>query len=81
MYLKNFITQYELVEFEVHSERLDEDIITVVDLLINCSLENFEENLGKVFVVETNGVNCVFSNFEVNECYKDDGFTRVICVR
>ena len=79
MYLKNCNANYNLAEFNLF---IDAYGTTVIDMVIDCSIEEFEEyGLGDTFFVETEKLTYVFSNFEINEVYEEDGFVKLVCVK
>ena len=82
MLLKNLNTNYNLSEFNLYIVENGDTCTSVIEMLVDCSIEEFEKNgLGETFFVETEKLTYVFSNFEINEAYKDGEFVKVVCVK
>ena len=84
MFIKIFNAKYDLAEFNLFINQDDGKTVSVLELLIDCHIEVFEENeleLEDIFLVETEELTYVFSNYEVNEFYLDGDFVRVICIK
>ena len=84
MEIKTFEAKYELVEFCHYIDTTDIDnCINVIELLINTSdLEYLEEELTKIFAIETDKQTYIYSGYEVSECYKEDnGLIKVVCIK
>lgn len=82
MYIKSFNSQYDLVEFHHYVNRVDDKIINLVELIINCSIEDFiEDDFTSIFVIEEEKQTHVFSWYKVDEYYEENGLLKVILVK
>lgn len=80
MEIKTFEARYELVEF---CHYIDANQVHVLELLINTDDMDFlEAELSSIFAIETEKQTYLFSDYEVNECYKEDnGLIKVVCIK
>ena len=83
MKVKTYEAQYELREFNLYIDHSKEDAINVADLVIESNdLEFIEKEFNNTFVVDTDKLSYVFSDYELNECYKvGDNLIHIICVK
>lgn len=82
MLLKTYNTNYNLIEFDLFVNEIDGECVSVIEMLIDCSVEDFEKNgLGNDFFIETERLTYVFSGFEINEFYEEKGYVKVVCVK
>lgn len=82
MYLKISDAQYDLMEFDLFVNGLDRKPISVIEMLVDCSIDEFEaKKLEEVFSIGVDEDFYTFAEFEVNEIYEDGGFVRIICVK
>lgn len=44
MYIKSFNSQYELVEYHHYVNYVDDKVVNLVELIINCPIEKFVED-------------------------------------
>ena len=82
MYICNIHTQYNLVEFSYIVTENNGKEVSVLDMLVDLPLEEFDENiLEEIFFIITSHTSYTFSNFEINEFYDEGDFIRIICVK
>ena len=82
MYINFLEAQYNLVEFDLFITQDEGECISVLELLIDYPIEEFEETmLEGTFLIETDKLTYVFSDFKINEFYDENGLTKVICVK
>lgn len=78
----SFNLHYNVVEFNYFITLINDSCINVLELLIDCDINNFnEEDFSGVFIFETEKLTYIFSGFEVNEFYEENGFLHVVCVK
>lgn len=81
MYIKSFDKRYNLIEFNIYGTGAIDDGTYVLELLIDCSIDEFEENgLDEVIVLYADRTYMLI-DYQVNEFYGEDGYVRVICVK
>lgn len=82
MHINSFDLRYNLVEFNFYVTHITDTTTCILELLINCSIEEFEENgLDRVIIVEDGKKSYVFVGYEVNEYYEEGEYVRVVCVK
>lgn len=82
MYIKSFQTEYNLTEFHHYVNHVGDDTVNVLELLIDCPIEEFvEEDLTSIFVIEDEKQTYVFSWYKVDEFYEVDGLVKVVLVK
>lgn len=82
MYLRILNAQYSLAEFELFVTEVNGKYISIMEILIKCPIEEFEEDIFKgSFFIDVGKSTYAFSNFGVNEFYKEDDFVKVVCVK
>lgn len=82
MNIKTFNSQYDLVEFHHYINQVDDKTVNIVELLLNCPVDEFfERDLESIFVIEEEKQTHVFSWYEVDEFYEEDGLLKVILVK
>lgn len=82
MNIKTFNSQYDLVEFHHYINQVDDKTVNIVELLLNCPVDEFfESDLESIFVIEEEKQTHVFSWYEVDEFYEEDGLLKVILVK
>lgn len=80
MYINSLDRRYNLVEFNFYGAVAQ--AVHVLDLLLDCSVEEFEKNgLDAVVVIEDGDQFYMFVDYEVNEYYEEDSYLKVICVK
>ena len=80
MYINSLDRRYNLVEFNFYGAGTN--TVHVLDLLLDCSIEEFEKNgLDNVVIIEDGDQDHMFVDYEVNEYYEEDGYLKVICVK
>ena len=80
MYINSLERRYNLVEFSLY--RAEGTTVYVLDLLLDCSVEEFEEKgLGATVTIEDGDYLLTFKDYEVSEYYEEDGCLRVVCVK
>ena len=78
----SFNLHYNLIEFNYYVAQIENDIISIIELLIDCKIEDFnEEDFDNIFIFETENLTYVFSNFKVSEFYEDGEYLHVTCVK
>lgn len=82
MYLRIINTRYDLIEFDLFVTKVNGEDISVLEMLIDYPIEEFDENmLNETFSITVDRSTYVFSDFKVNEFYEEKEFTKVICVK
>lgn len=82
MYLKVLNAQYNLAEFDLFVTEVNGKYISIVEMLIECPIEEFEEGVFKEsFFINVGKSTYAFSNFGVNEFYEVDNFVKLVCVK
>lgn len=82
MQIKSFNSLYDLVEFHHYVNQVDGDTVSVLELLLDCSIEDFrEDDFTSIFVIEDHKQTYVFSWYQVEEYYEENGGVKVVCVK
>lgn len=82
MNIRTFQSQYELVEFHQYVNHVGDKVVNLVELLVNCPIEDFrEQDFTSIFVIEDEKQTYVFSWYEVNEFFEEDGMVKVVLVK
>ena len=82
MYLKILGTRYNLAEFDLFINEVNGSCISVIELLVDCSVDEFDKKgLEDTFLVETDRLTYVFSDFVINEFYEENGSVKIICAK
>lgn len=82
MTIKSYQSQYNLVEFHHYVNQVDDEIVNLVELLIDCPIEEFNEHdFTSIFVIEDGRQHYVFSWYEVDEFYEEDGMVKIVLVK
>ena len=82
MYLKSFNSEYNVVEFHHYVNYVNDKVVNMVELLIDCPVDEFvEDDFTSIFMIETDKQTHVFSWYEVNEYYEENGLLKVILVK
>lgn len=82
MNLKTFNSEYNVAEFHHYINHVSDEIVSLVELLIDCPIDKFvEEDLTSIFVIETDRQTHVFSWYKVDEYYEENGLLKVILVK
>lgn len=82
MNIKTFNSQYDLVEFHHYINQVNDKTVNIVELLLNCPVDEFfESDFESIFVIEEEKQTHVFSWYEVDEFYEEDGLLKVILVK
>ena len=82
MYIKSFNSQYELVEYHHYVNYADDKVVNLVELIINCPIEQFvEDDFTSIFIIETDHQTHVFSWYTIDEYYEENGYLKVILVK
>lgn len=82
MYIKSFNSEYELIEYHHFINHVDDKIVNLVELVINCPIEKFvEDDFNSIFLIETDHQTHVFSWYKVDEYYEENGYLKVILVK
>ena len=82
MKIKTFQNEYELCEFHHYVNVVDSKVVSIVELLINSPLDKLTESeFTSIFIIEDEKQNSVFSGYEVNEFYEENGMTKVILAK
>ena len=78
----SFNLDYEVIEFNYFITEIEDKPITVLELLINCKIDDFyEEDFNSIFVFKTADLTYVFSGFKVEEFYEEGQYLHVTCVK
>lgn len=82
MNIKTFNSQYDLVEFHHYINQVNDKTVNIVELLLNYPIDEFyESDFESIFVIEEEKQTHVFSWYEVDEFYEEDGLLKVILVK
>jgi len=82
MNLKTFNSEYNVVEFHHYINHIDDKVINLVELLIDCPIEEFvEDDFTSIFVIETDKQTHVFSWYTVDEYYEENGLLKIVLVK
>ena len=82
MYIKSFNSQYELIEYHHYVNHVDDKVVNLVELIIDCPIEKFvEDDFTSIFIIETDHQTHVFSWYEVSEYYEENGYLKVVLVK
>lgn len=82
MYIKTFQNEYELCEFHHYVNVVEDEVVSVVELLINSSMDKLTENeFTSIFIIEDEKQNSVFSGYSVDEFYEENGMTKIVLVK
>lgn len=82
MYIKSFNSEYELIEYHHFVNYVDDRVVNLVELVINCPIEEFvEEDFTSIFIIEMDKQTHVFSWYTVDEYYEENGYLKVILVK
>lgn len=82
MYIKSFNSEYELIEYHHFVNYVDDRVVNLVELVINCPIEEFvEDDFTSIFIIETDKQTHVFSWYTVDEYYEENGYLKVILVK
>lgn len=73
---------YNVEEFSFLVTQMEDECVSVLELLVDCKMEDFdEEDFNNTFVINTEDLTYVFPDFKVHEYFEDKGCIRVVCVR
>ncbi len=85
MKAKTFEAQYELTDFNLYMDDNNDrdEVITIVDFVVEGDDVDFvKEDFSNMFVIDTDKVSYLFSDYEVSECYSiGSNLIRVVCVK
>ena len=82
MYIKTFQNEYELCEFHHYVNVVEDNVVSVVELLINSSMDKLTENeFTSIFIIEGEKQNSVFSGYSVDELYEENGMTKIVLTK
>ena len=82
MYIKSFNSQYELIEYHHYVNYVDDKVVNLVELIIDCPIEKFaEDDFTSIFIIETDHQTHVFSWYTIDEYYAENGYLKVILVK
>ena len=82
MYIKTFQNEYELCEFHHYVNVVEDKVVSIVELLINSSMDKLTENeFTSIFIIEDEKQNSVFSGYSVDEFYEENGMTKIVLTK
>jgi len=82
MYIKTFQNEYKLCEFHHYVNVVEDEVVSVVELLINSSMDKLTENeFTSIFIIEGEKQNSVFSGYSVDEFYEENGMTKIVLTK
>lgn len=82
MYLKSFNSEYNVAEFHHYVNYVNDKVVNMVELLIDCPVDEFvEDDFTSIFMIETDKQTHVFSWYVVDEYYEENGLLKVILVK
>ena len=74
--------EYTLVEFNFFVNVINDTVVSSVELLLNCSIDEFvESDFESIFVIEAEKQTHVFSQYVVSEYYEENGLLKVILTK
>ena len=80
--INSLFSYYNLNVFHHYINEIDGDCVCLLEVLLDTSIENFDEETFKCpFVIETDKQSYVFSDYLVNEYYDENGMTRVVLTK
>ena len=82
MNLKSFNAEYNLMEYHHYVNHVDDKVVNLVELIIDCPIDKFvEDDLTSIFVIESENQTHVFSWYKVDEYYEENGYLKVVLVK
>ena len=82
MYIKTFQNEYELCEFHHYVNVVEDEVVSVVELLVNSSIDKLTENeFTSIFIIEGEKQNSVFSGYSVDEFYEENEMTKIVLTK
>ncbi len=82
MNLKSFNSEYNLMEYHHYVNHVDDKVVNLVELVIDCPIDKFvEDDFTSIFVIEAENQTHVFSWYKVDEYYEENGYLKVILVK
>ena len=82
MNLKTFNSEYNVVEFHHYINHVGDKVVNLVELLIDCPIEEFvEDDFTSIFMIETDKHTYVFSWYAIDEYYEENGLLKIVLVK
>ena len=69
----------DCVEFDCTMSQIGEDIVCEVSLLVNADIDVIEDIYSDPFVVMNEKNGYVFSEYQLEEYFEEDGLVRMVC--
>lgn len=69
----------DCVEFDCAISQIGEDIVCEINLLVNADIDVIEDVYSDPFVIMNEKNGYVFSGYQLEEYFEEDGLVRVVC--
>ena len=69
----------DCVEFDCAMNQIGEDIVCEINLLVNADIDVIEDVYSDPFVIMNEKNGYVFSGYQLEEYFEEDGLVRMIC--
>ena len=80
MYINSLNRRYNLVEFNLYGTNIGSDVVFILELLINCPIDEFEPMEGAL-TIDGSQQMYAFDGFEANEWYEVGDCVKVVYVK
>lgn len=82
MQVKSYNSLYDLVEFHHYVTQVEDNTVSVLELQLDCSIDDFDEDdFTSIFVIEDHKQTYVFSWYKVTEYYEENDGVKVVCIK
>lgn len=81
MYIETLGKRYNLVEFNSYGTYIGDKPSYVLELLLDCTVDDFDKNDFKGTIIISADQYHIFFCYELSEWYEEDGCVKVICVK
>lgn len=81
MYIETLGKRYNLVEFNSYGTYIGDTPNYVLELLIDCTIEEFDKDDFKSTIIINADQYHIFFCYKLSEWYEENGYIKVICVR
>ena len=69
----------DCVEFDCAMNQIGEDIVCEINLLVNADIDVIEDVYSDPFVIMNEKNGYVFSGYQLEEYFEEDGLVRMVC--
>ena len=69
----------DCVEFDCTMNQIGEDIVCEINLLVNADIDVIEDVYSDPFVIMNEKNGYVFSGYQLEEYFEEDGLVRMVC--